>query len=84
MNEFLFSIITADKIVYEGMVVCAIVASENGKFGILKNHAPLLAAIVPGEIIIKEQSKRLCLKFYQKGFLEILANKATVVFPSFA
>ncbi len=77
---FVVSVVSLDKILYEGKAVSLVAPAETGYIGILANHAPLASLLVPGKIIIKEASgdtKTILSK--EKGFLEVLRNKATLL-----
>ena len=54
MPKFNLSILTPDGIVYENDVESLIAPGANGFFGVLANHAPMIAATLPGVFKIKE------------------------------
>ena len=80
---FNLSVVTPDKTVYENEVVSLIVPAALGYLGVLANHAPLVANLVSGKIIIREESGKI-VTFYSrsKGFLQVLANKVTIILRS--
>jgi len=47
---FLLSIITPEHEFYEGQSDMLILPCEDGEFGIMANHAPMIASIIPGEL----------------------------------
>jgi F-type H+-transporting ATPase subunit epsilon len=71
-------ILTPDKSVFDGEVQGLLVPGAAGPFEILKDHAPVLASLVPGELRVKAEGKEA---FYNVsgGFLEFHANKAVVL-----
>lgn len=77
---FNVSIIKPGGVVYQGRALSLIIPGQSGFLGILANHAPLVAGTVPGKAAIKEASggwKNVILE--QKGFLEVLKNKVTLI-----
>jgi len=77
---FEVNIITPDKSIYKGEAFSLIVPAELGYLGVLANHAPLIANLVPGKITIREASKKLTtLDSKGKGFLEVSRNNATLL-----
>lgn len=77
---FNLKIITPEKIIYEGEITSAIVPAALGYLGILANHAPLVANLISGKIILKKESGELViLNSKTKGFLEILNNNVNII-----
>lgn len=77
---FSLSIITPDKTVYEGKVSSLVAPSTLGYLGVLADHAPLIATLAAGKIILKEEpgGQRV---FNSKGagLLEIMKNNVTIL-----
>jgi F-type H+-transporting ATPase subunit epsilon len=71
-------ILTPDKAVFDGEVQGLLVPGAAGPFEILKDHAPILSSLVPGELRVKADGKET---YYHVsgGFLEFHANKAVVL-----
>ena len=71
-------ILTPDKAVFDGEVQGLLVPGAAGPFEILKDHAPSLSSLVPGELRVKADGKET---FYHVsgGFLEFHANQAVVL-----
>jgi len=77
---FNLSVITPDKIVYENKVVSLIAPAALGYLGVLANHAPLVANLVSGKIIIRQESgEALIINSSGKGFLEVLRNDVRII-----
>jgi len=77
---FNLKLITPDKTVYENKVVSLIVPAALGYLGVLANHAPLVANLVSGKIIIREESGEVIIFHSQsKGFLQVLRNEARII-----
>ena len=80
-KQFQLDIITSQRAIYHGMVYSLVVSSELGYMGILANHAPLIANLIPGKISFKEDPSG---NFRQidskgKGFVEVIKNNVTIL-----
>ena len=71
-------ILTPDKAVFDGEVQALLVPGAAGPFEILKDHAPILSSLVPGELRVKAEGKETYFNV-SGGFLEFHANKAVVL-----
>ncbi|HNC30619.1 MAG TPA: ATP synthase F1 subunit epsilon [Cyclobacteriaceae bacterium] len=72
-------IITPDKKLFEGNVKSATFPGSEGSFGVLNNHASMIATLKAGEIELIEDSNNT-LKFPVKGgVVEVLKNKVIVL-----
>ncbi len=82
-KSFKVSISTPQRTVYEGQVLSLIVPAELGYLGVLVNHAPLIANLVPGKIIVKETPDTSKI-FYSKsrGIIEVLQNNTDILVDS--
>ena len=77
------NILAPDKTLYDADAYSLIVPAEFGYLGVLADHAPLIASLVPGNITIGEESgRRVVLDSRSKGFLEVLENQATIILDS--
>lgn len=75
---FRLTIITPDRIFYEGDVTMVELKTSEGEMGIYKDHIPLTAILVPGIINIMEVEGVKKAALYS-GFVEILKDKVTVL-----
>lgn len=57
MPKFNLSILTPDGIIYENDVESLVAPGANGFFGVLANHAPMIAATLPGVFKIRENKE---------------------------
>ena len=57
MPTFNLSILTPNGIVYENDVQSLVAPGANGFFGVLANHAPMIAATLPGIFKVKEEKE---------------------------
>jgi|Deesub1362B_J571_1020462.scaffolds.fasta_scaffold03129_2 F-type H+-transporting ATPase subunit epsilon len=77
-KTFDLEILTPDKVAFTGTVTYVKAPGSEGYFGILANHAPLLAALTVGELEIETEGKR---RFFaiSGGFLEVLKNRVRIL-----
>ena len=76
---FNLSIVTPEKIFYEDEVASLIAPGIEGYLGILTDHAPLITAITPGKVTVKDNSQEEIILSVTNGFLEVSANTATLL-----
>ena len=77
---FNLSVITPEKTIYENKVVSLVVPAALGYLGVLANHAPLVANLVSGKIIIRQDSgEAVIIHSSGKGFLEVLRNEVRII-----
>jgi len=74
-------IITPDKKIYSGEVSSVSVPGSNGRFQVLKNHAPIISTLLNGKVRIKDKdgSKEFEVK---GGVVENLKNKIIILAES--
>lgn len=73
-----FEIVTAERVVHSDEVDIVVAPGTEGQLGILPNHAPLMTMLQSGEIMIRKNGEESSM-FVSGGFLEVMANKATVL-----
>jgi F-type H+-transporting ATPase subunit epsilon len=76
---YLLTIVTPEKIFYEDEVGSLIAPGSEGYLGVLTDHAPLITALVPGKLTVKDQKNQELIFALGGGFLEVLKNKVTVL-----
>jgi len=79
---FNFSIVTPEKKFLEGKTVSLILPGSEGYLGILTDHAPLMTALVPGKVTIKDETGHEISIAISYGFVEVSANCATLLVDS--
>jgi len=72
-------IITPDKKLYEGDVKSASFPGSEGSFGVLDNHAPMIATLKKGAVELTESNNNKVQFQINGGVLEILKNKVIVL-----
>jgi F-type H+-transporting ATPase subunit epsilon len=79
-SQFHVDIITPEKVVYRDEILSLVVPAELGYLGVLANHAPLIAHLVKGKIILRDnQGKTEIFHSEGNGFIEVLKNKVTLI-----
>jgi F-type H+-transporting ATPase subunit epsilon len=73
------TIISPEKKLYEGQATSVIVPSVDGSFEVLTNHAPIVAALVQGTIIITDTLAKKTKMDIAGGFVEVLNNSISVL-----
>ena len=71
-------IITPDRKVFEGEVVSAQFPGSAGSFEVLNNHAPMIAALREGDIVLTGASGREAVRI-EGGVVEVLRNNVIVL-----
>ena len=72
-------IITPDKKLFEGTVKSAVFPGSEGSFGILNNHAAMIATLKNGTIELIEENNTTRSFPVNGGVVEVLKNKVTVL-----
>lgn len=72
-------VLTPEKEIYHGRVTSVKVPGINGSFEILKNHAPIVAALGNGDVrIIDDKNEKIVFNI-KKGFIEVLKNEVSLL-----
>ena len=73
-------ILTPERKLYSGEVYGVQMPGISGKFEVLEKHAPLVSALKAGRIkVLKDKQNHFSFFDIQGGFVEVLANKVTVL-----
>lgn len=73
-TPFAVSVVTPEEEVFSGQAELVIARSPEGEFGIMNNHIPFLAALVPGLVTIVSAGNRESY-IVPGGFLEASGNE---------
>ena len=79
---FNVSIVTPEKIFYEGEVSSLIIPGSEGYLGVLTDHAPLITAVVPGKVSLTDNEGGEVSMAVSFGFFEVSSNHATLLADS--
>jgi F-type H+-transporting ATPase subunit epsilon len=72
-------IITPDKKLFEGDVKYASFPGTEGSFGVLDNHAPMIATLKPGKVELTENNNAKHEFVVKGGVVEVSRNRVTVL-----
>jgi len=73
-------ILTPEKKLFSDEVYGVQMPGINGSFEVLEKHAPLVSALKAGRIkVLKDKQNHFSFYDIQGGFVEVLANKVTVL-----
>jgi F-type H+-transporting ATPase subunit epsilon len=78
-KTFPLAILTPEKKIFDGPIVSLIVPAELGYLGVLANHAPLIASLKTGRIIIRTTRATTVFENLAKGFLEVGRERTSIV-----
>lgn len=72
-------ILTPDKELFHGKVTSVNVPAIGGRFEVLNNHAPIVAALDTGEVHFQPvKGAKRSIKI-EKGFIEVLRNEVSLL-----
>lgn len=72
-------IITPDKKLFEGTVKSAIFPGSEGSFGVMNNHAPMIATLKAGKVEVIEENNSKQEFVVKGGVVEVLKNSVIVL-----
>jgi F-type H+-transporting ATPase subunit epsilon len=78
-SAFRLRMFTLEKRVYEGAVISLTAPGVDGYFGVLAHHAPMIAALKPGKLSLKDEHGEERIYAVSGGFLEVSANSVVLL-----
>ncbi|MEW6469277.1 MAG: ATP synthase F1 subunit epsilon [Bacteroidota bacterium] len=72
-------IITPDKKLFSGEVKAVKLPGADGSFGVLNNHAPIIATLKKGTVKVTEANAQVHNFEIKGGVVEVLKNKMVVL-----
>ena len=73
-------ILTPERKLFSGDVYGVQLPGVTGLFEVLEKHAPLVSALKAGRLkVLKDKSNHLAFFEIQRGFVEVINNKVTVL-----
>lgn len=79
MSTFHFELVSPERLMFSGEVTQVDVPGEDGDFGVLSGHAPLVATIRPGVLTIHSEQVAPMMIVVRGGFAEVGPNGVTVL-----
>jgi F-type H+-transporting ATPase subunit epsilon len=81
-KTFKVSIVTAEQTLLEAESVSLTLPGIAGYLGVLANHAPLVTALVPGVLTMKQEGHADSVFAVSNGFVEVARNEVSVMVDS--
>ena len=78
-TSFSQEILTLEKTLLSTEAVSVVVPGKNGKFEILKNHAPIISLLNKGTIKVTDNNNKTNLIDILSGSVEMFNNKITIL-----
>jgi F-type H+-transporting ATPase subunit epsilon len=78
-TPFAFRLVTPQRLVLEAEIVSLQAPGSEGYLGVLAHHAPLITALRPGRLDIRDAKGTVTSFAVSGGFLEVSGNRATVL-----
>lgn len=78
-KTFQFEVVSPEKIVVSADVVMATIPGEEGDFGVLAGHAPLLSAVRPGTVTLTFPDNTVRKIFVSGGFADVNGQICSVL-----
>ncbi|MFZ3326440.1 MAG: F0F1 ATP synthase subunit epsilon [Methylocella sp.] len=79
MAAFHLELVSPEKLVFSGEVEAVAVPGTEGEFTVLKDHAPLIAMMKPGVVVIEEAPAKKLRLFVPGGFAEVAPSGLTIL-----
>ncbi|NOX62381.1 MAG: ATP synthase F1 subunit epsilon [Chloroflexi bacterium] len=79
MSTLHFEFVAQDRIVFEGDVNMVVLPGADGVIGVLPKHAPLMAVVVPGEVMVRQEGQPDKYFAVGGGFVEVRPDKVVLV-----
>ena len=76
---FKLSVVTPEAVYLERDVQSIVAPGSEGYLGVLTDHAPLLTALIPGRLTVKDAANQQMHYALSGGFLEVSGNVATIL-----
>lgn len=76
---FHVDIVSPAGLLHSAEAASLVVPAEFGYLGVLTGHAPLIAHLTKGKIVLREGSGQEKIFSCQKGFIEVLKNSVTLI-----
>lgn len=78
-NTFMVEIVTPEQILFKDEVQFLVVPELNGELGVLKNHAPMIAALDMGVARYTDPDGKVKKLALSGGFMEVIYNEVRVL-----
>ncbi len=73
------SVLSPEREMYKGAITSVTVPGVDGEFQVLRNHAPIVSALMPGAVVIRRADNQIITMKIQRGFVEVLNNEVALL-----
>lgn len=73
------TVLSPERELFSGAAVSVSVPGVEGKFQILRNHAPIVSALTEGSVAIRRADNQLTTFAIERGFVEVLNNEVSLL-----
>ena len=77
-SQIKFKIVTPERTVFEDEIDQVTLPTREGEITVLPEHIPLIAVLVPGELVIKQNGKEVAMAV-SGGMVEVRKNELTIL-----
>ena len=78
-RTFHLTVVTPQRVFFDGQISALLVPGGAGRFGILVNHAPLISTLLPGRLVLTTPDGKKQSLMIGGGFVDVLNNEVTLV-----
>jgi F-type H+-transporting ATPase subunit epsilon len=78
-STFMLEIVTPEELLFKDEVQFVVVPEVNGELGVLRNHAPMIAALKTGIIRYTDSNGAIKKVAISGGFMEVMSNDTRVL-----
>lgn len=71
-------ILSPERLIFEGEADSLLLPGKDGAFGVLNNHAPIIATLKAGQVVVKSGGSEQSFAV-QGGVVEVVKNKVIVL-----
>jgi F-type H+-transporting ATPase subunit epsilon len=79
MPVFPFELVAPERLLFSGEVESVVVPGSEGEFTVLKDHAPLMAVLKPGIVVVEESIGKHSRLFVRGGFADVSPAGLTIL-----
>ena len=78
-STFMLEIVTPEELLFKDEIQFVVVPEVNGELGVLRNHAPLIAALDVGIMRYTDSNGAIKKVAISGGFMEVMSNETRVL-----
>ena len=78
-STFMLEIVTPEELLFKDEVQFVVVPEVNGELGVLRNHAPMIAALNIGIVRYTDTSGAIKKVAISGGFMEVMSNEVRIL-----